>query len=85
MKRNPIYPLISICFLILLVNSCLGPHVKYPSGFDTVQSFGDGSYQILRGEQKSLYSEKYSSCIINNVNQELKSLKNKAAEIAEKT
>lgn len=69
MKRNPIYPLISICFLFLLAYSFFGPQVKYPAGRDTVESFGDGSYQILRAssERKDLYSEKYSSCIINNV------------------
>ncbi len=69
MKRNPIYPLISICFLFLLAYSFFGPHVKYPAGRERVESFGDGSYQILRAssERKNLYSEKYSSCIINNV------------------
>ncbi len=69
MKRNPIYPLISICFLFFLAYSFFGPHVKYPEGRDTVQSYGDGSYQILRAssERKNLHSEKYNSSMIDNV------------------
>jgi len=67
MKRNPIYPLISICFLILLAYSVFGPHIKYPAGRDTVESFGDGSFQVLRGEGKGLFSEKYNNCLIDNV------------------
>lgn len=67
MKRNPVYPLIFLCFLVLLANSFFGPHVKYPSGRDTVESFGDGSYQILRSKRESLHSEKYNSCMIDNV------------------
>lgn len=69
MKRNPIYPLIFLCFLVLLVSSIFGPQVKYPAGRDTVESFGDGSYQILRtsSERKILHSEKYNSSMIDNV------------------
>ncbi len=77
MKRKPIYPLIFLCFLILLVHSCSGTHIKYPAGKDTVMSFGDGSFQILRSmdrENLCFFSEEYQSCIIRDVEhaQELK-------------
>lgn len=77
MKRNPIYPLIFLCFLVLLAHFCFGTHIKYPEGKDTVMSFGDGSFQILRSmDRKNLcfFSEKYQSCIIRDVEhaQELK-------------
>lgn len=80
MKRRPIYPLIFLCFLVLLAHSCSGTHIKYPAGKDTVMSFGDGSFQILRSMyHKSLwfFSEKYQCGIIDDV-ERVQELKGKA-------
>ncbi|MGW8958370.1 hypothetical protein [Paenibacillus sp. NPDC055715] len=53
MKRRYILILIAILVttttLILLLNSGDNTIYKYPSGKDTVEYFGDGTFQILRG------------------------------------
>ncbi|WCM59188.1 hypothetical protein [Paenibacillus polymyxa] len=55
MKRKYIFILILIAILvttttlILLVNSGDNTKYKYPSGKDTVEYFGDGTFQIFRG------------------------------------
>lgn len=60
------------CILILLLIFTIlakGMHkdITYPAGIDTIDSFGDGTYQLLSGEKESLYNFKYSSCIIPQV------------------
>ncbi len=77
MRKFSICMLIFICLLGICMSSCSGEHIKYPEGKDTVMSFGDGSFQILRSmDRKNLcfFSEKYQSCIIRDVEhtQELK-------------
>ncbi|MDQ0046036.1 hypothetical protein J2T18_000308 [Paenibacillus polymyxa] len=53
MKRRYIFILIAILVttttLIFLVNSGDNTKYKYPSGKDTVEYFGDGTFQIFRG------------------------------------
>ncbi|WP_025683289.1 hypothetical protein [Paenibacillus maysiensis] len=53
MKRRYIFILIAILVttttLILLLNSGDNTIYKYPSGKDTVEYFGDGTFQIFRG------------------------------------
>lgn len=55
MKRRYIFILILISLLVItttlifLVNSGDNTKYKYPSGKDTVEYFGDGTFQILRG------------------------------------
>lgn len=50
--------------------SCLhGNNIKYPAGKDIIESFGDGTYQISSGNNKSLFNVEYSSCIIQQVEQ----------------
>ncbi|MFK4302328.1 hypothetical protein ABH892_002432 [Paenibacillus sp. RC254] len=53
MKRRYIIILIAILVttttLIFLVNSGDNTKYKYPSGKDTVEYFGDGTFQIFRG------------------------------------
>ncbi|WP_179033011.1 hypothetical protein [Paenibacillus kribbensis] len=53
MKRRYIFILIAILVttttLIFLVNSGDHTKYKYPSGKDTVEYFGDGTFQIFRG------------------------------------
>lgn len=69
MKKIMLVLLIAICILGIWVHLCSGNRVKYPAGIDTVQSFGDGSFQISRSDVHiSLFSEKYLSCIIRDVN-----------------
>lgn len=53
MKHRYIFILIAILVttttLIFLVNSGDNTKYKYPSGKDTVEYFGDGTFQIFRG------------------------------------
>lgn len=56
--------LVTFC---LLSNIFLGNSTKYPVGKDTIESFGDGTYQISSGSTDSLFNEKYGSCIIQKV------------------
>ena len=59
-----------LCFLtalIFCVNRFSGSSIKYPSGKDTIESFGDGTYQISSGNSNGLFNEKYGNCIIQNV------------------
>ncbi|MEC4566183.1 hypothetical protein L8C07_09525 [Paenibacillus sp. CMAA1739] len=55
MKRRYIFILILISLLVIittlifLVNSGDDTKYKYPSGKDTVEYFGDGTFQIFRG------------------------------------
>ena len=51
----------------LLANILLGNSTKYPAGKDTIETFGDGTYQISSGSTDSLFNEKYGSCIIQKV------------------
>ncbi len=71
MKKFSICMLIFICFLGICMSSCSGEHIKYPEGKDTVMSFGDGSFQIVRSMYNNkilvFFSEKYQSNIIRDV------------------
>lgn len=42
-----------LCICILFLGTGCTPE-KYPSGRDTVESFGDGTFQILRGPDRIL-------------------------------
>ena len=61
-----------LCFLIVIVlfGNCLpGNNIKYPAGKDTIESFGDGTYQISSGSNESLFNEEYGSCIMQQVSE----------------
>lgn len=51
--------LCSIYLVSYLYTIIWGENIKYPSGFDTVRSFGDGTYQIVRNNDKSM-------CLLNS-------------------
>lgn len=60
---------IAILFLGVITISFNSTEVKYPSGRDTVSSFGDGSFQICKSQYndqyiKGLFSGQYGTCII---------------------
>ena len=60
----------SICLLVIIgfaVICVLENEVKYPTGKDTIKSFGNGTYQISSGSNESLFNEEYGSCIIEQV------------------
>lgn len=50
MKKELLVSLVAICILGIWVHACSSNRVKYPAGIDTVQSFGDGSFQISRND-----------------------------------
>ncbi len=42
--------------------------IKYPSGRDTIQSYGDGTYQLLHGDTKDgLFDSRYHTAVIDQV------------------
>lgn len=63
----------TICVLLILlivyvvIANAMRPEILYPAGFDTIESFGDGTYQVLSGETDCLYNCKYDSSIISSV------------------
>ncbi|GMB07384.1 hypothetical protein [Thermolongibacillus altinsuensis] len=71
MKKLMISLLITVTLISLFV--CQSKDYKYEPGKDTVDIFGDGTYQILRivdenlKEHKSLYNNEKQESIIENV------------------
>lgn len=64
----------AIAFFMVLLASCgLGEKDKYPSGKDTIEAYGDGTFQLLRADPamdesyKTLSFEKYNSVVIEHV------------------
>lgn len=56
-------------FFILLVLFAGCRDVKYPSGRDTIKSFGDGRFQVLRvkGNKRTLYDVQQQQTIARSV------------------
>lgn len=67
MKRRILWIICLLIVIVSLVNCFRGNNIKYPSGKDTIESFGDGTYQISSGSYESLFNEEYGSCIIQQV------------------
>lgn len=66
---NKKYLCIVCVILVLSLCGCRQSTKKYLSGKDTIESYGDGTHQLLRhGEKQSLYTFKYNTCIIEYVN-----------------
>lgn len=67
MKRIWIVVLLIVAFITMLA-SC-NKNIKYPSGKDTIHSFGDGTFQICGGsdEHKSMHHAPTGACIIDDV------------------
>lgn len=70
----------TICVILVLlvgyvvIANAMRPEIKYPAGRDTVESFGDGTYQIAilhakTGHYNILYNEEYKTKIIPYVEQ----------------
>lgn len=55
-----------IVLLSVLFVSC-GTKTKYPSGKDTVESFGDGTFQIIGRNPSGLYFEGGGSPLVSSV------------------
>jgi hypothetical protein len=54
------------CLLCWAALGC-GDSVKYPSGRDTVASFGDGTWQIHKCGNRVLYSEETGETLLQDV------------------
>lgn len=68
MKRIILWTFCCLGVVFIFVSCLSGNRIKYPAGKDTVQSFGDGTYQISSGSCESLFNEEYHNCIIQKVN-----------------
>ena len=72
MKKAIFVIFVVLIVYVLLVNA-MRSEILYPAGNDTVESFGDGTYQILSGQtaeglrKETLYSCKYDVVIIPRV------------------
>lgn len=72
MKKAALVILVLLIVYLLLANA-MRPKVLYPAGRDTVESFGDGTYQIFSGHTadglriETLYNCKYDVVIIPQV------------------
>ena len=61
-----------LCFA-LLITACFDSRLQYPSGRDTVESWGDGTFQLLRSPSARCVSfEKYNTILLDNVEEYLK-------------
>lgn len=69
MKKRIYWVLFLLIPLGLCTNLLCRNEIKYPVGIDTIASFGDGTYQISSGTNRSLFNEKYGSCMIQQVDQ----------------
>lgn len=53
--------------VVLLCSSC-SSNKEYPSGRDTVESYGNGAYQVLKNSYSlSFVNQRYESCLMDNV------------------
>lgn len=66
-KKSIYWICIVLLFLTVWAISPRKNNIRYPAGRDTVESFGDGTYQILSGTCDVLSNEKYGNCIIERV------------------
>ena len=72
MKKAILVILVLLAVYLILANA-MRPKILYPAGRDTVESFGDGTYQIFSGQtaeglhKESLYNCKYDIVIIPRV------------------
>lgn len=72
MKKAILVILVLLIVYVLLANA-MRSEILYPAGKDTVESFGDGIYQILSGQtaeglrKETLYNCKYDVVIIPQV------------------
>ena len=64
MKKKII--LISIILVLILI-SCRQSNIKYPSGRDTVKSYGDGTFQIVGRDPSGVYYGGEGSPLISSV------------------
>lgn len=61
-------------FMILSITACGNNFAVYDSGKDTIETFGDGTYQLLHQVKnkvnvKNLTNCKYNQCVMTEVNQ----------------
>lgn len=66
MKARIITVILIIFLIILLTASC--SNVKYPSGRDTVESYGDGTFQIVGRNPSGVFFAGEGSPLISYVN-----------------
>ena len=60
--------LILLSCMIFQLTACFGPKKVYSDGRDTIKSWGDGSFQLLKGQKSNCLSfEKYNTILLNNV------------------
>lgn len=70
MKNFLLWILMIVLVLWVAGNRTEGSKKVYPSGRDTIESYGDGTYQMIRvGGREGLGSAKYHTGIIDQVNQ----------------
>lgn len=67
MKKRVFWIWIVLLLLVVCASYLRNSNIRYPAGKDTVQSFGDGTFQIISGTSEGLFNEKYGSCIIGQV------------------
>ena len=73
MIKKAILVILVLLIVYLLLANAIRPKILYPAGRDTVESFNDGTYQILSGQTEdglrieSLYNCKYNALIIQQV------------------
>lgn len=71
--KKTIYFFPVLLIVLLLLANAIRPKILYPAGRDTVESFGDGTYQIFSGQtgeglrKETLYNCKYDVVIIPQV------------------
>lgn len=71
--KKTIFVILALLVVFLLLANDIRPKILYPAGRDTVESFGDGTYQILSGQteeglrKETLYNCKYDVVIIPRV------------------
>lgn len=62
-----LYCVLAFFLIFAMLSNEMHTEITYPAGIDTIESFGDGTYQLLSDETEGLYNFKYSSCIIQQV------------------